>query len=173
MPDMIERLEQRILHKKATCWPDAGSSPICIHPASELSKHKIHGLKYNHSSRALETRGAIPLLGALIRVKGNVKRIYLDFKEMCRKRAAVGSPSTPAPSPPASLRECRKTGEGAGLLVRLATHLREVISLKIQKQNNNKLAGSPLGPLVLSAWTSISRDGFDNLLSVRDVGRGS
>jgi len=130
---MIERFEQPILHNTAPGRPDVCSSSICTPSSPKLPSHQSTGIKIAYPPRASEFQGAVPLTGALIRVKRNVNPVYPGNKGMCRKWSAIGSPSTPAPSPPVSLRDSREGGEGAGLLVSLADHLRGVVNLKIQK----------------------------------------
>jgi len=143
---MNERLERQILHKKALCWLDAHNTPVCILPTLELSSSQSSTAKIAYSSRASESQRVIPLTGALIRVKRNVNPVYRGNKGMCRKWSAIGSPSTPAPSPPVSLRDSREGGEGAGLLVSLADHLRGVVNLIIKKlKQQQNLSIRPLG----------------------------
>jgi len=142
---MIERLERRILHGKAPCWPDVYTAPVCIPSTRELLSLKSSAAKIAYTPRASDSQRVIPLVGALIRVKRNVNPVYPGNKGMCRKWSAIGSPSTPAPSPPVSLRDSRDGGEGAGLLVRLADHLRGVVNLKIQKLKQQNHSIRPLG----------------------------
>jgi len=145
---MIERLARRILHEAAPCRPDVCDSSVCIPPTPELPSRQYSAAKIDYSPRASDSKMTVPLTGALIRVKQKVNPVYRGNKEMCRKWVANGSPSTPAPSPPVSLRDSSDGGEGAGLLVRLATQLRNWSVLKIQKLKQQQKRGiRPSGTL--------------------------
>jgi len=132
----------------APCRPDVSSSSLCRPPTPELPSRQSSAAKIAYSPRASKFQRVIPVTGALIRVKRNVNPVYPGNKGMCRKWVANGSPSTPAPSPPVSLRDSRDGGEGAGLLVRLATQLRNWLVLKIQKlKQQQKRVIRPSGTL--------------------------
>ena len=146
---MIERLERWILHEAAPCRPDVSSTSVFVPPAPELPSLQSSAAKIAYPSRASATQREFPLIGALIRLKRNVNLHQLETKEICRKWVAFGSPATPDPSPPVSLRDSREGGEGSGLWVRLATHMRGVVKKKqkLKQQQNNSIR--PWGTVVV------------------------
>ena len=65
-----------------------------------------------------------------------VKRIYPKTGENARERGMFRCPPTPAPTPPVSLCEYRKSVVGAGLLVHYGAHIAELIKNTYSIQTN-------------------------------------